>query len=65
MRAKVDALIGSTAREAGVLVLVFATLESCLRGPGVPTKYIAIGILISLIAIASGIILEARVGRRK
>lgn len=60
MRGKVEALIGSSMREVGILVLVFAPLEFYLRGPGPPPAYVRLAVASSLILIVVGIMLEAR-----
>lgn len=65
MRAKVEILLGSTAREVGILILVFAPLESFVRGPEPPMIDVTRLILLSLILIGVGITLEARAERKK
>lgn len=65
MRTRVEALLGGTMREIGVLVLVFAPLESYLRGPGSPAIYVKLALTGSLILIVIGIILEANVERKR
>lgn len=57
--------MGGTMREIGVLVLVFAPLESYLRGPGSPPVYVKLGLAGSLILIVIGIILEANAERKR
>jgi hypothetical protein len=55
--ANVVKLLGSTTREIGILVFVFAPLEAFLRGltPSKPVLWLMSG---SLFAIAFGIMLE-------
>ena len=65
MRVRVEALLGSTMREVGILVLVFAPLESHLRGPGSSAVYVKLALVGSLILIAIGIILEAKAEQKR
>jgi hypothetical protein len=59
MLAKVIGLIGSTLREIGVLVVVFAPLEAYLREPHPPSVQVE-GIMAgSFFLIVAGIIIEA------
>lgn len=57
--------MGSTAREIGVLVLVFAPLESYLRGPDTPAAFVVLAAIGSLLLMAAGIILEARADKKR
>lgn len=65
MRSKVEALLGSTMREVGILILVFAPQEFYLRGPGPPAAYVKLAVSASLILIVVGIILEASAERKR
>ncbi len=65
MAARIVVLFAATAREAGVLVLVFAPLESYLRGPEPPMIDVTWMVIGSLISIVAGITLEVTAERKK
>jgi hypothetical protein len=51
-------LLGSTLREIGVLVIVFAPLEAFLRDQSPPLGWLLVVMVFSLLFIALGIMLE-------
>jgi hypothetical protein len=57
--ARVIGLIGSTLREIGVLVVVFAPLEAYLREPHPPSAEVEWIMAASFFLIVAGIIIEA------
>ena len=59
MLARVIGLIGSTLREIGVLVVVFAPLEAYLREPHPPSAEVEWIMAGSFFLIVAGIIIEA------
>jgi hypothetical protein len=61
MAAKVLGLLGATIREIGILVFVFAPLESYLRGPDPPMISVRRLVVGALILMAAGITLEVTV----
>jgi hypothetical protein len=58
MARRVLALSGATIREIGILVVVFAPLESYLRGPEPPMIDVTRMVIGSLISIVAGISME-------
>jgi hypothetical protein len=58
MIARALALSGATIREMGILVVVFAPLESYLRGPELPMIDVTWLVVGSLILIVAGITIE-------
>jgi hypothetical protein len=59
MQPKVLKLVGGTAREIGILVLVFAPLEALYREPRAIALDVGPLVAMSLLLITLGIILEA------
>jgi hypothetical protein len=56
----VQVLLGQTAREIGVLVLVFAPLESTFSDRPFDAEILVGSIVVSLVLVAGGILTEAR-----
>jgi hypothetical protein len=65
MARRILALSGATIREIGTLVVVFAPLESYLRGPEPPVIDVTWMVTGSLISIAVGIIIEVAAEAKK
>ncbi len=57
-------LLGATVREIGILLFVFAPLESYLRGPDPPMINVRRLVIVALILIAIGITLEVTVEKK-
>lgn len=57
---RLESVLGETAREVGVLIVVFAPLEATFSDTGVSTARVTAMVLVGLVALASGIILETR-----
>ena len=57
---RVNTLAGETAREMGVLIMVFAPLESVFTDIAVSGFFVAAMLVFGLALIAGGIIVEAR-----
>jgi hypothetical protein len=57
---RVEAVIGETAREVGVLIVVFAPLEATFSEVPVSTGRVTAMFFIGLLILASGIMLEVR-----
>jgi hypothetical protein len=53
-------LLGQTAREIGVLVLVFAPLESTFSDRSIDASTLVGSIVVSLVLVAGGILIEAQ-----
>ena len=64
MIARGAVLLGATVREIGILLFVFAPLESYLRGPDPPMINVRRLVIVALILIAIGITLEVTVEKK-
>lgn len=52
-------LLGETARDIGILVLVFAPLDALFQGGGAAVALVIFLVVVALIFVAVGIMLEA------
>lgn len=57
---RVESIAGETAREIGILIVVFAPLEATFSEVSVSSSHMAAMLLIGFALIAGGIILETR-----
>ena len=57
---RVQGLVGETAREIGILMLVFAPLESAFADRPIDPGFVTTVILVSIILIGGGILIETR-----
>ena len=53
-------LLGQTAREIGILIMVFASLESAFAERAIDPSLLGTVILVSVLLIAGGILIETR-----
>lgn len=58
-RRRAIVLVGETARDVGILVLVFAPLDALFQRGGPAAVIVVILVAIALISVAVGIMLEA------
>lgn len=52
-------LLGETARDVGILVLVFSPLDALFQSAGPAVEVVVVLVAMALISVAAGIMLEA------